>query len=117
MSLTEQIYAQALGLAGETDERQRRLLHILCAGAEAALAAGLRQEDSAQCRETLVTAGSLYALAAYLETDEGHTAQRFTAGDVTVERGSGAEGAKALREQAERMLLPYRAGKFAFRRV
>ena len=117
MNLTEQIYAQVLTLAGETDGQQRSLLHVLSAGAASALASGLRQEPAEQSREILVTAGSLYALAAFLETDESRTVERFTAGDVTVRRQAGAGGARVLREQADRMMAPWRADRFAFRRV
>ena len=117
MILTEQIFARVLAMAGETDEQQRQLLQALCAGAESALAAGLRQEASEAYRETLVTAASFYALAAYLEVDGSRAAERFTAGDVTVQRRSAAGGARALREQAERMLEPFRADRFSFRGV
>ncbi len=117
MTLTVQIFDQALAMSGNISVQQRQLLHALSTAAESALTVGIRQEQSEAFRETMVTAGALYALAAFLEADEEHALQSFSAGDLTIHCRNGSEGADTLREQARRMLDPYRIDRFAFRRV
>ena len=71
MTLTEQIYAQALLLAGELEQRQTELLKVLCQGANNALAGrlrdGLTPED---CKADFIAAASLFALSALSAADE-----------------------------------------------
>ena len=65
MTLTEQVYAQAVLLAGDLENREDQLLRVLCAGAVSSLTArlreGIRPED---CRADFVASASLFALAA-----------------------------------------------------
>lgn len=118
MNLTDEIYARAEAMTGETDPQLRLILHTLSAGVNSTMAAEIRQNlEVLHCRDALVTAGSLYVLADYLEMDEAHNLERFTVGDMTVHRSNAAAGAKTLREQADRMLRPYLTDRFSFRGV
>lgn len=118
MNLTEQIFAQALMMAGALDENRETLLMMLCRGANNSLASRLREElQMEECRADLVAAGSLYALAALAEIDAAGDIESFTAGDVTVKKGSGSAAANCLRDQADLMIRPYIRDGFAFRGV
>jgi len=118
MNLTQQIFAQAVMLAGQIEPRQEALLRLLCASAEASLRVrlrdGIRPED---CKADFVAAASLYALAALSETDETANLESFTAGDVTVRKGSSSAASRCLRYQADLMISPYSKDRFAFRGV
>ncbi len=113
MSLAEQIYAQALLMAGKLSQEQDALLRTLCrvtkASLEGRLRSGLTPEDM---RSDFVAAGSLLALAALSESDSGP--ERFTAGELTIQRGSSCAAARCLRGQAELMMMPYVRDSFAF---
>lgn len=118
MNLTDEIYARVRAMTGENDPQQNILLHALSAGASGTVTAGIRADfDCVDCRETLVMAGAMYAMAAYLEMDETKNVERFTVGDVTIHRNNPAAGVRTLREQADRMIAPYRADSFSFRGV
>ncbi len=113
MTLTDQIYAQALMLSGELTPQQDALLRVLCRAAKATLAARLRSSITPEdCRGDFICAGSLYALAALSESDDAP--ERFTAGDLTVQRSGGGAAAQCLRRQAELLLMPYVRDCFAF---
>lgn len=113
MTLTDQIYAQALMMAGHLSVQQDALLRVLCRVSkttlEGRLRGGVTPED---CRADFIAAGSLYALAALSEAD--NTPERFTAGELTVQRGSGSAAANCLRCQADLMMAPYVRDSFAF---
>ena len=115
MILADQIYAQALLLAGELEPRQAELLRLLARGSGSALAArlrsGLTPED---CKADFIAAASLYALAALAEADLDGMPEQFKAGDVTVKRASANPAASCLRNQAELMISPYLADRFSF---
>ena len=113
MSLEEQIYAQALVMAGPLPAEQDNLLRVLCRAAKATLAERLREnlkpEDFAS---DFVTAASLFALAALSESDTGP--REFTAGDLTVRKSDKNTAARCLRGQAELLMVPYVRDAFAF---
>lgn len=113
MILEDQIYAQALVLAGQLSQEQDALLRVLCrvtrTGLESRLRSGISPED---CRADLVAAGSLLALAALSESDS--CPERFTAGELTIQRGSSSAAARCLRSQAELILVPYVRDSFTF---
>lgn len=113
MSLTEQIYAQALLMAGKLSREQDELLRMLCRVAktnlEGRLRSGLTPED---LRADFIAAGSLLALAALSESDD--SPERFTAGELTVQRSEPSAAAKCLRGQAELLMMPYVRDSFAF---
>ena len=71
MSLTEQIYAQALLLAGDLEEKQAKLLEVLCTAATRSLTARLRDGITPEdCKADFVAAASLYALASLGDVEE-----------------------------------------------
>ncbi len=111
MTLTEQVYARALALAGELEEREAELLRLFSGAALSALVRRLK-EGGESCREELVAAGSLYALAALMEADCGP--RRFAAGELTVEKGEAAEAARRLRRQGDLLLAPFAREGFTF---
>ena len=115
MSLTEQVYAQALLLAGELTPHQATVLNALCVAAHASLAArlreGLRPED---CKADFIAAASLLALAALNGVDEDAAVEQITAGDLTIRKGSRDAAANCLRSQAELMITPYLKDRFSF---
>ena len=113
MTLTDQIYAQALMLSGELTSQEDVLLRALCRASKATLAARLRSGITPEdCRADFIAAGSLFALAALSEGDSGP--ERFTAGDLTIQRSGGSAAARCLRSQAELILMPYVRDCFAF---
>ncbi len=118
MSLIEQIYTQALVLAGVLDERQQALLKVLCQGAITSLAArlrvGLTPED---CKADFIAAASLFALAAISECGDADAMEQITAGDVTLRRVGTDVAANCLRYQAELMIAPYLKNRFSFKGV
>ena len=113
MNLTDQIYAQALVMVGNLAPEQDALLRVLCQAAKATLAGRLRSNITPEdCRADFISAGSLLALAALSESDGGP--ERFTAGDLTVQRGTSSAAARCLRGQAELLMMPYVRDCFAF---
>ena len=116
MTVSEQVYAQALLLAGELDERQNRLLHLLCKGAAASLETRLRDGITAEdCKADFVAAASLYALASLGSVEETVNVEEFKAGDLTVRQSSQGRDAASncLRRQAEMLILPYLKDRFS----
>ena len=117
MSLNEQVYAQALLLAGQLDDRQNRLLQMLCRAAAASLESRLRDGITAEdCKAEFVAAASLYALASLGGVEETVLVEEFRAGDLTVRQNSQGRDAASncLRRQAEMLILPYLKDRFSF---
>ena len=113
MNLTDQIYAQALVMVGSLSPEQDALLRVLCQAARATLASRLRGGVTPEdCRADFVSAGSFLALAALSESDTGP--ERFTAGELTIQKSGGSAAARCLRRQAELILMPYVRDCFAF---
>ena len=113
MNLTDQIYAQALVMVGNLAPEQDALLRVLCQAAKATLAGRLRSNITPEdCRADFITAGSLLALAALSESDS--SPERFTAGELTIQKSGGDAAARCLRSQAELILMPYVRDCFAF---
>lgn len=118
MMLEDRIYAQALRLAGEQDARKLELLRVLCESATAALAARLRPGVTpADCLQDFVGAAGMMALADFLETGETDEPDRFTAGEMTIQKGEGGTAAFCLRAGAEKRMAPYLRDSFSFRGV
>ena len=115
MTLSEQVYAQAALLAGELPDRQKGILHALCAVSAASLAArlreGLQPED---CKADFVAAASLWSLAALNGVDEEASVEQITAGDLTIRKGGRDAASNCLRSQAELMITPYLKDRFSF---
>lgn len=115
MSLTEQIFAQALLLAGKLDGRQESLLMVLCTAAQRGLEQRLREGLTAEdCRSDFICGASLMALAALAETDEMGAGASFSVGDLTVKKSDSVSAANCLRRQAELVMMPYLRDAFAF---
>ena len=118
MSLKEQVYTQAVLLAGELTDHQLAVLETLCTAGTAALTARLRDGlTPADCKADFVAAASLMALAALDGLDEDRDVEQITAGDLTIRRGSRAAAANCLRTQAELMMAPYMRDGFLFQGV
>ena len=119
MILRDQVYAQALLLAGELEDNEGDILSVLCTAATASLSArlreGLRPED---CRADFVAAASLYALAELNAVKDGAAMEQITAGDLTMRKSASADPAsKVLRNQAQLVIDPYLKDTFCFRGV
>lgn len=116
MSIPEQVYAQALLMAGQLEEAHQQLLKILSQGAATALAAQLRPGlTPADCRADFVAAASLLALASFNGAARTGV-ERFQAGEVSFQLSqAGADAASAcLRRQAELVIAPYLRDRVAF---
>ncbi len=118
MSLTDQIFAQAILLSGGLLPEREALLKILCRGAEASLANRLREGLTPDdCKADFIAAASLYALAALSGTEGMDGLDQITAGDVTLRRSGNDAAANCLRYQAELMIGPYLKDRFSFKGV
>ena len=114
MTLTEQVYAQALLLAGDLEESQSALLRVLSAAATASLTAQLRPGlTPADCKADFIAAASLLALASL---NAAENVEEFRAGELTVKRTTAVRDAasRCLRRQAELMIGPYLKDRFSF---
>ena len=118
MMLADQVFAQAILLAGELNERQTRLLQVLCRASCSNLSARLREGITPEdCRADFVAAASLYALAALNEAGQEDTLEEFRAGDLTIRRNTADTPSKCLHRQAELIIMPFLQDAFAFRGV
>lgn len=115
MTLTEQIYAQALVLIRDLEDGDRPMLEMLCRSAEISLKAKLRDGITPEdCKADFIAAASLYALSAMSEVERGTLPEQITAGDLTLRRSGNDAAVCCLRYQAELMMLPYMKDRFAF---
>ena len=117
MMVGQQVFQQALLLAGELDQKNQALLRLLCEAATAALASRLREGITAEgCGKDFVMAASLYALADLRSLDTEGQVEEFKAGDLTVRQGTASpEGAAVcLQKRAEELMKPYLKERFAF---
>lgn len=112
MTIAEQVYAQALLLAGTLEEKKQALLKILCQGAASSLAAQLREGLTPEdCKADFVAAASLLALASLGGASKDQVAQ-FQAGDFSIRYQDTAS--QCLRRQAELVISPYLKDRFTF---
>ena len=118
MTLTQQVFAQAVLVSGLDSPEQESLLWVLCQSAVSTLTAQLREGISVEdCKADFVAAASLYALAALSEIDPMMSLDQLQVGDMTWKRGGSSAAAACLRYQAEMMMSPYRKDRFSFRSV
>ena len=120
MTLTEQIIAHAVLMAGELTEHQSRVLEVLCEAAASSLSARLRDGLTPDdCKADFIAAASLTALAALAAASGEVPVEQITAGDFTIKKGSVSYDAASncLRQQAEMMIAPYLKDRFSFRGV
>lgn len=115
MMLQQQVFAQAVLLAGELEEQETDLLQALCAAAAASLSARLKKGITPEdCKADFIAAASLFALSALESAAAGGSMEEFRAGDLTVKRSGGSAASNCLRNQAELVILPYLEDRFAF---
>ena len=117
MMLSDQVYAQALLLAGDLEQRQSQLLQVLCNAATSSLASRLREGITPEdCKADFIAAASLYALASLNGVEETVQVEEFRAGDLTIRQSSTGRDAASncLQRQAEMMILPYLKDRFSF---
>ena len=117
MSLTDQILAHALLLAGELTERQQMILGTLCSAATASLRARLRDGLTAEdCKADFIASASLLALASLAGISEDVPVEQVTVGDFSVKKGKLTHDAASncLRAQAELIMTPYLKDNFSF---
>ena len=113
--MTDLVYAQAALLAGPLEERQMRLLKILCQGAVSSLENRLREGLTAEsCKADFVAAASLFALAALNEAGQAGNPEEFRAGDLTIKRSGTDTSSRCLQRQAELIIQPFLKDSFAF---
>ena len=118
MILRDQVYAQALLLAGELEDNEGDILGALCTAATASLSARLREGlNPEDCKADFVASASLLSLAAMNGMEEDAAVEQITAGDLTIKKGRNDAAANCLRAQAELMITPYLRDRFSFRGV
>ena len=110
--MRDQVYAQAMLMAGQPQGQQQELLRILCEAAFDALAVRLREGMTPEdCREAFVTAAAMQAAASM----EGFAeAAEFKAGDLTVKLKENQRTGAQLRHQAEVLMGPFLQDRFLF---
>ena len=115
MTLTQQVFAQAVMVSEVDADAQKALLWALCQSAVSALTAQLREGITVEdCKADFVAAASLYAVAALSETDPMLRAEQMQVGDVILKRGGNSAAAACLRYQAQMLMSPYRKDSFCF---
>ena len=117
MTVSQQVYAQALLLAGQLDDRQSQLLQVLCTAAASALESRLRDGITPEdCKADFIAAASLYALASLGDVADTVQVEEFKAGDLSVRQSSERRDAASncLQRQAEMIILPYLKDRFSF---
>ena len=83
MTVSQQVYAQALLLAGQLDDRQSQLLQVLCTAAASSLESRLRDGITPEdCKADFIAAASLYALASLGDVADTVQVEEFKAGDL-----------------------------------
>ena len=120
MTLTEQVLANALLLAGDVTQQQVRVLEVLCEACTSSLKSRLREGLTPEdCKADFIAAASLMALAALAGASGSSAGEQITAGDFTVKKGAVSYDAASncLRNQAELMIAPYLKDRFSFRGV
>ena len=115
MTLTDQIYTQALLLSRDVEEEDQELLKVLCRAAEVCLQqklrSGLTPDD---CKADFIAAASMYALAAMSETGSLTDVEQVSVGDLTVRKSSKDAAVCCLRYQADLLMMPYLQDRFVF---
>ena len=117
MMVRQQVFQQALLLAGELDQKNQALLGLLCNAAAASLTSRLREGITVEsCGKDFVMAASLYALADMKQLEGEGQIEEFKAGDLTVRQGTASrEGTAAcLQKRAEELMKPYLKERFVF---
>lgn len=118
MTLTEQVYANAVLLFPVDADEQALLLEVLCQSAVSGLSRQLADGITPDtCKADFIAAASLYALAALQEADPMARVQEVKIGEMTLKKGNSTTVAASLRQQAEVMMSPFVKDRFSFRSV
>lgn len=113
--MTEEILELAMALM-HVDREERETLGYLCALAEEELRGVLRPGVTAEACPAFAVGAAWLGLSYLAAARETERVKRFSAGDLSVERGGGGSG--ELRRLSERAMAPYVVdGGFAFRGV
>lgn len=113
--MADQIVSLAMALM-HVDGGERELLEYLCTLAEEELRRALRPGVSAETCPAFAVGAAWLGLSYLAAARESERVKRFSAGDLSVERGGGGSG--ELRLLSERAMAPYVVdGGFAFRGV
>ena len=115
MMITQQVYAQALDMAGELEQKQQALLLALCRSGVASLKASLKQGlEPEDCLADFVSAAALLALAALSDAGVEAEAEQFAVGDMSIRTKRNTAAANCLRNQAKVLMTPYVKEAFFF---
>ena len=116
MTVAEQVFAQAVLLAGELDGQQTDLLKVLSAASASSLASRLKEGITPEdCKADFVAAAGLLALSSLNGADSEDALEEFKAGDLTVKmKDRNAGKAAELRFQADQLMGPYLKDRFLF---
>lgn len=118
MMLTQQVFDQAALLAAPLEEKQKKLLMLLCQSAVCALRTRLREDLTEEdCQQELVNAASLLALADLWQAQQDGTMAEFRAGDLTVKNRDSDAVSQCMRDQARQIIAPFLQDCFAFQGV
>ena len=118
MMLSQQVFAQALLLAGRLEQNQEELLRLLSDGATRSVCSRLKEGLTVEdCKADIIAAASLFALAALNEADRAADVAEFRAGDLTIKRSGADAPSRCLHRQAELIIGPYLQDSFSFRGV
>ena len=124
MTITEDILTAARCFSErEWSQREEEMMTVLCQAAQEKWMGRLREElEPEDCRGAFVTACAWSALGAMqdgLAAGESFPVASFSAGDLTVRRGSSPNAvSRSLEAQAEAIMGPYvQDGDFAFLEV
>ena len=108
MTLTQQVFAQARLMAQDLPKENEVRLEAVCRAAVVSLQNRLRDSLMPEdCLTEFVTAAGMYALAAMSSVGDLGQLEQFTAGDLTLRRGTGDAAANCLRTQADMLMAPY----------
>ncbi len=115
MTTEEQVILQAKLMSPAMAPEEAALLEAACKTATTWLAfqlrPGFKPEDIGA---EFIIAAAFIAMAAMSQLEEGKTPEQFTAGDLTVRRGSANAAAECLRMQAKMAIAPYVTGGLTF---
>lgn len=115
MSYIDEIYSMAMVFSGELSEQEERALFTVCGAAEAELTGRLRPDVKPEdCSQSLITAASWLAIAAFSTGRQPAEVSSFAAGEFSMSFGASGMGAECLRAQAELIMSPYISGGFSF---
>lgn len=105
--MEEQCLAYAK-LLDEVSREEEVILKVLCAAAVKELSGRLKQGlEPGDCGSAFPVAAAWIALSGLQVSREGDGVDSWSAGAVTVKHGQSGQGARGLREQAERLMGPY----------